>query len=173
MLWYGCQAQPYDYSQITTDVVAALRTLCPDDLFDFGWYKNPKMSIPEYYHVHVFWHRLDGMEDGSCEPGGATAAAVGGNGEGMDVGPGAAGAAVAAAAGPLQLSINAVETTPSTKDVVITVTPSESLRRRGVDLCCCVDVSGSMADMVSVQNAQGETESHGLNILDIVKHSYT
>lgn len=22
---------------------------------DFAWYKNPKPSVPEYYHVQVFW----------------------------------------------------------------------------------------------------------------------
>lgn len=23
--------------------------------FDFAWYENPKMSVPDFYHVQVFW----------------------------------------------------------------------------------------------------------------------
>ena len=23
--------------------------------FDFVWYENPKMSVPDFYHVQVFW----------------------------------------------------------------------------------------------------------------------
>jgi hypothetical protein len=25
---------------------------------DFAWYKNPKPSVPEYYHIQVFWIHL-------------------------------------------------------------------------------------------------------------------
>lgn len=27
----------------------------PDKNFDFAWYKNPKPTIPEFYHIQVFW----------------------------------------------------------------------------------------------------------------------
>ncbi len=37
----------------------------------------------------------------------------------------------------------------------------QSGTRRPIDLVCCVDVSGSMANMVSVQSADGAKESHG------------
>ena len=26
-----------------------------DNIYDFAWYKNPKPTVPEYYHVQVFW----------------------------------------------------------------------------------------------------------------------
>ena len=38
------------------------------------------------------------------------------------------------------------------------------------DICCVVDVSGSMGSLATIQNAAGETEAHGLTLLDIVKH---
>jgi hypothetical protein len=28
-----------------------------DQTTDFAWYKNPKPSVPEYFHVQVFWSR--------------------------------------------------------------------------------------------------------------------
>jgi hypothetical protein len=45
-------------------------------------------------------------------------------------------------------------------------------RQRGpVDIVCCVDTSGSMQIEAAIQNAAGIEESHGLSILDIVKHA--
>jgi hypothetical protein len=45
-------------------------------------------------------------------------------------------------------------------------------RSRGpVDIVCCVDTSGSMQIEAAIQNAAGDQESHGLSILDIVKHA--
>ena len=43
--------------------------------------------------------------------------------------------------------------------------------RAPVDLCCCVDTSGSMTAEVSVKNEAGITETHGLSQLDLVKHA--
>lgn len=28
------------------------------DTYDFAWYPNPKVSVPDFYHVHVFWKHL-------------------------------------------------------------------------------------------------------------------
>eukprot|EP01104_Vermistella_antarctica_P017611 TRINITY_DN6264_c1_g1_i1.p1 TRINITY_DN6264_c1_g1~~TRINITY_DN6264_c1_g1_i1.p1 ORF type:complete len:797 (+),score=126.13 TRINITY_DN6264_c1_g1_i1:231-2621(+) len=48
--------------------------------------------------------------------------------------------------------------------------PTEGLRA-GVDLVCVIDVSGSMSTEASVKNAQGDQETHGLSLLDVVKHA--
>ncbi len=40
-----------------------------------------------------------------------------------------------------------------------------------VDVICLIDVSGSMGTSATVQDAAGNTESHGLSILDVVKHA--
>ena len=39
------------------------------------------------------------------------------------------------------------------------------------DVVVVVDTSGSMNADAAVQNAKGEKESHGLSVLDIVKHA--
>ena len=53
----------YDYSVDFDDSV--INGIIKDTLehmlganFDFAWYKNPKPSIPELYHVQVFWIRI-------------------------------------------------------------------------------------------------------------------
>lgn len=54
----------YDYfkdfedSKINNMIKKTLEEIISSDDFDFAWYKNPKPSIPELYHVQVFWIRL-------------------------------------------------------------------------------------------------------------------
>jgi len=36
-------------------IIEQLRNINTNDNFDFGWYPNPKPSIPDFFHVHVFW----------------------------------------------------------------------------------------------------------------------
>ena len=55
--------------------------------------------------------------------------------------------------------------------VLTTITPPEGTQRTPLDICCVVDVSGSMDTEATMQNSSGQTESHGLSILDIVKHA--
>lgn len=47
----------------------------------------------------------------------------------------------------------------------------EGVARSTIDVVCVIDVSGSMADEVQVKNTNGDKESFGLSILDLVKHS--
>jgi hypothetical protein len=56
---------------------------------------------------------------------------------------------------------------------VVTVTPpaAPAGARPGADICCVVDVSGSMGAAATLKNESGESESHGLSLLDIVKHA--
>jgi len=42
---------------------------------------------------------------------------------------------------------------------------------QGIDLCLCLDVSGSMGSVQSIKNENGKSESDGLTALDIVKHA--
>ncbi|KAH3756175.1 Alpha-protein kinase vwkA [Pelomyxa schiedti] len=43
--------------------------------------------------------------------------------------------------------------------------------RRPVNICCIIDVSGSMNDEAVLPGKGADTEVHGLSVLDIVKHS--
>mmetsp|Transcript_2219 Transcript_2219/g.3609 ORF Transcript_2219/g.3609 Transcript_2219/m.3609 type:complete len:710 (+) Transcript_2219:57-2186(+) len=43
--------------------------------------------------------------------------------------------------------------------------------RLPVVVCCVVDVSSSMESEAVIKDANGKTESHGLSVLDLVKHS--
>lgn len=67
----------------------------------------------------------------------------------------------------LLLSIN----TDESSKVLISAKPSEGTKRTPVDIACVIDVSGSMETIATFQNEKGNTESHGLTILDIVKHA--
>lgn len=43
--------------------------------------------------------------------------------------------------------------------------------RMPLDICCVVDVSGSMSSGASIKTGTGQTEAHGLSVLDVVKHA--
>jgi hypothetical protein len=53
VLWFGCRDDP----RVDIDGILhnELEKRFGHDRFDFAWYENPKMSIPDYYHVQVFW----------------------------------------------------------------------------------------------------------------------
>lgn len=55
--------------------------------------------------------------------------------------------------------------------VEISIRPPAGQSRTYHDICCVVDVSGSMGEEASILNDKGDRESHGLTILDIVKHA--
>jgi len=44
-------------------------------------------------------------------------------------------------------------------------------QRAPADICCILDISGSMGMEASIQDAAGRTESHGLSLLDVAKHA--
>ena len=57
---------------------------------------------------------------------------------------------------------------------VVTLAPPTAPQggsRPGADICCVVDVSGSMGADATMKNESGASESHGLSLLDIVKHA--
>jgi hypothetical protein len=45
----------FDDAIINKQIETFLQTKLNHNNFDFAWYKNPKPSIPEYFHVQVFW----------------------------------------------------------------------------------------------------------------------
>lgn len=53
----------------------------------------------------------------------------------------------------------------------ISIKIPDSTHGIGSHYCVVVDISGSMAQDATMKNASGQTESHGLTILDIVKHA--
>uniref|UniRef100_A0A0G4I825 RING-type domain-containing protein n=1 Tax=Chromera velia CCMP2878 TaxID=1169474 RepID=A0A0G4I825_9ALVE len=55
----------------------------------------------------------------------------------------------------------------------VRVEVSDLHERQGVDVCCVVDISGSMCSMASYQdeNDPNQTRDDGLTILDLVKHA--
>jgi len=56
--------------------------------------------------------------------------------------------------------------------VLVTITPPAGTERVPVDICCVVDVSGSMGTEAMIQaEAGGQSQGHGLSVLDIVKHA--
>eukprot|EP00928_Gymnodinium_smaydae_P054139 TRINITY_DN37963_c0_g1_i1.p1 TRINITY_DN37963_c0_g1~~TRINITY_DN37963_c0_g1_i1.p1 ORF type:complete len:544 (-),score=140.79 TRINITY_DN37963_c0_g1_i1:181-1812(-) len=55
-------------------------------------------------------------------------------------------------------------------DVLVSVKPPEGLARQPSDIVCVMDVSGSMGMEATIQSASGQTESHGLTLLDVAKH---
>lgn len=48
----------FDDSKINLIIKETLEEMLNTDAFDFAWYKNPKPSIPELYHIQVFWIKL-------------------------------------------------------------------------------------------------------------------
>lgn len=55
--------------------------------------------------------------------------------------------------------------------VLVTLTPPAAAPRAPMDICCVIDVSGSMGSEAPVPGDGGEKERTGLSVLDIVKHS--
>jgi Mg-chelatase subunit ChlD len=70
----------------------------------------------------------------------------------------------------LDLSATAVGASDE-MDVLVTLTSPVGTARSPVDVCCVIDVSGSMGTEASLKNQEGKTETHGLSLLDVVKHA--
>jgi len=56
VMWY----LEYNESEITDDIInfdiyLNIFKIIGNKNFNFAWYKNPKMSVPEIFHVQVFW----------------------------------------------------------------------------------------------------------------------
>jgi hypothetical protein len=45
----------FDVKFINEIITTNLQNKLKHDKFDFAWYKNPKPTVPEIYHIQVFW----------------------------------------------------------------------------------------------------------------------
>lgn len=60
VMWYATKEQEKSDEEVTADVNNELKKLTnSDDGFEFGWYINPKMTVPEFFHVQVFWKEVE------------------------------------------------------------------------------------------------------------------
>ena len=48
----------FDEDKINHTLFQMIKQIVKNENFDFVWYKNPKPTIPEFYHVQVFWIAL-------------------------------------------------------------------------------------------------------------------
>ena len=53
IMWYSNYIPPDKI--ITRDIDENIENILQHPDYQFIWYENPKMSIPDIYHVHVFW----------------------------------------------------------------------------------------------------------------------
>ena len=58
VLWYSHSDFTRNDKKITSDIYDSLHKLLKNKNFEFIWYENPKMSVPDIYHVQVFWHLI-------------------------------------------------------------------------------------------------------------------
>lgn len=103
-------------------------------------------------------------------PNRALAAALGGVPQEVATAPPAPDAA---SEGPLDITC---VVDPQTSTLLISVIPpagpvNNPADRIPVDVCCVIDISGSMANAATIKDEKGNTETHGLTLLDVVKHA--
>lgn len=55
--------------------------------------------------------------------------------------------------------------------VMVELKPPEGTARTPLDICCIVDISGSMGAEALIQTETGGQAGHGLSVLDLVKHA--
>lgn len=56
VMWYGTSVAPADMGSVNDDIENELKKILGDTAdYDFAWYINPKITIPEFFHVQVFW----------------------------------------------------------------------------------------------------------------------
>ena len=57
IMWYTYQ--PKNTEEINIDIYYKLFQKLESNNFEYVWYENPKMTIPEIYHLQVFWRKID------------------------------------------------------------------------------------------------------------------
>lgn len=55
IMWYSYYDDSMTEEKINNDISKGIKDIINNDNFDYIWYLNPKMTIPEIYHVQVFW----------------------------------------------------------------------------------------------------------------------
>lgn len=57
-IWWTRESMFQTPQRVTRCIEAALQDLQPNAVHNIVWYENPKMTIPEVYHVQVFWSKV-------------------------------------------------------------------------------------------------------------------
>lgn len=59
VLWnqYADFEADFDSRLVNETINGFLRDIVGSDDYDFAWYKNPKPSVSEFWHIQVFWIR--------------------------------------------------------------------------------------------------------------------
>ena len=56
IMWYGgIDQSQIKENEVNEDIFQNLEKQLGHVNFEFAWYENPKMTIPQIYHVQVFW----------------------------------------------------------------------------------------------------------------------
>jgi Mg-chelatase subunit ChlD len=72
-----------------------------------------------------------------------------------------------------EVELTVTSATEDASDIIIhtSISPGPGLKRSPADICCVVDISGSMGAEATVKTGTGKEEKHGLSLLDVVKHA--
>jgi hypothetical protein len=54
VMWYSYTDVPE--KEINNDIFESIKNITNNEKFYFVWYINPTMSVPEVFHVQVFWN---------------------------------------------------------------------------------------------------------------------
>eukprot|EP00607_Mallomonas_marina_P004764 CAMPEP_0182434076 /NCGR_PEP_ID=MMETSP1167-20130531/67418_1 /TAXON_ID=2988 /ORGANISM="Mallomonas Sp, Strain CCMP3275" /LENGTH=174 /DNA_ID=CAMNT_0024623517 /DNA_START=236 /DNA_END=760 /DNA_ORIENTATION=+ len=58
VLWFGVKQRTHSDLEIDSELRTYLDSLIGSNRYLYGWYENPNMTVPEYYHVQVFWYQI-------------------------------------------------------------------------------------------------------------------
>jgi len=55
IIWYNTRSFTYSDSIINKHITKSIFEILQHKNFEYVWYENPKMNIPNIYHLQVFW----------------------------------------------------------------------------------------------------------------------
>ena len=55
IMWYSYYDDSITKEKINEDISNGIKNIIKHNNYDYVWYLNPKMTIPEIFHVQVFW----------------------------------------------------------------------------------------------------------------------
>ena len=58
IMWYTIQKEDLNENTINDDIKKEIYNIIKNDKYNFVWYENPKMTIDDIFHVHVFWVKI-------------------------------------------------------------------------------------------------------------------
>ena len=58
IMWYTCDKSDLIPKEINRDIHRSIYNILRTNNFKYVYYENPKMSVPDMYHIHVFFVKL-------------------------------------------------------------------------------------------------------------------